>query len=112
MSMITPFREPIVSAVAASDTNVISATQAHSKTLATRKTILFVTKTGEYGGAERHLIDLVQRLIGPEVELSILCLDQDLYTSHLSPEDVTQIKIVHCENSTESFWNWYRIFRR
>lgn len=110
--MIAPFREPIVPAVAASDTNVIPTIQTHSAALAKRKTILFVTKTGEYGGAERHLIELVRRVIGPDVKLSILCLDQDLYTSHLNPEDAAQVQIIRCEKSAESFWNWYRIFRR
>lgn len=73
-----------------------------------RKTILFVTRTGEYGGAEKHLLELTRRLIGCEVRLSILCLDKDLYTERLNEN---QVDIIIPKSGLESFWDWFQVFR-
>ena len=76
-----------------------------------RKRILFVTNTGEYGGAEKHLLDLIRRLIGVGAQLSIMCLDQDLYTEHLNPDQVAQVDIIRCKGGLKTFLEWYRVFR-
>ena len=73
----------------------------------TLKTLLFVTKTSEYGGAEKHLVELARRFANCKVQLSILCLERDFYTERLAQE----AKIIRCRCGLESFWDWLRIFR-
>jgi glycosyltransferase involved in cell wall biosynthesis len=73
------------------------------------KAILFVTKTREFGGAEKHLLDLIDRLIGGEVRLSILCLETDFYTERLNQN---QVDIINLKSGLHSFWDWYQVFRR
>lgn len=73
--------------------------------------IMFVTNTGEYGGAEKHLLDLVRRLIGSGVQLSILCLAEDLYSDHLSQDEAARIDIIRYQGKLKSFRDWYRVFR-
>src|SRR5258708_6136221 len=75
------------------------------------KTILFVTKTGEYGGAEKHLLELIRRLVGPGVRISILCLDKDLYSEHLKQFESAHIAIISSPREVKSFLDWYRVFR-
>lgn len=75
---------------------------------AKRNSILFVTRTHEYGGAEKHLLELVRRLIGCEVRLSILCLETDFYTERL---DQNQVEIIKRRSGPKSFLGWFRLFR-
>jgi glycosyltransferase involved in cell wall biosynthesis len=71
---------------------------------------MFVTNTGEYGGAEKHSLELMRRLMGSGVQLSILCLAEDLYSQHLSQDEATRIDIIRYQGK-QSFRNWYRVFR-
>lgn len=75
------------------------------------RTILFVTNTGEYGGAEKHLLELLRRFIGSGVRLSILCLANDLYSEHLTQDEAAQINIIRDQGRLDSFRDWYRVFR-
>ena len=75
-----------------------------------RKTILFVMKSGEYGGAEKHLLELVSRLGGSGVQVSILCLEEDFYTERLNQQQNTYVRVVSKRN-LNSFWGWFRTFR-
>lgn len=44
--------------------------------------ILFVTQTPEYGGTERHTVELIRRLEG-RARCTIVCLAEDFYTAQL-----------------------------
>lgn len=79
----------------------------HPLTETNRKKVLFVISTGEYGGAEKHLLELTRRLIGAEVRLSILCLDKDFYTERLGEN---QVDIISCKSGLKSFWDWFQFF--
>lgn len=74
--------------------------------------IAFVTNTGEYGGSERHLLDVVRKLIQaePGVQISILCPAEDLYSKYLTQAEAARIKIVLCRGRLKSFGDWYRLF--
>jgi len=71
--------------------------------------ILFVTNTNEYGGAEKHLLDLIARLRGPGVRLCILCLDQDLFTQRLGSD--RDVEVTTLKNTPRSLWDWIWLFR-
>lgn len=73
------------------------------------KKILFVTNTNEYGGAERHLLDLICRLREPEIQLCILCLDQDFFSERLSPDQ--PVEVINHKETPQSIRDWVWLFR-
>jgi glycosyltransferase involved in cell wall biosynthesis len=46
--------------------------------------LLFVTKTTVYGGTEKHLVDLIQRLDSSLIECTILCYGSDVFSRYIS----------------------------
>jgi glycosyltransferase involved in cell wall biosynthesis len=73
--------------------------------------IAFVTNTGEFGGAERHLLSLVRALLDSGVRLTILCSALDLYSDHLTPEEIDLVRIRCYPSGLKSFSDWYKVFR-
>ena len=73
------------------------------------KKILFVTNTSEYGGAEKHLLDLIGRLREPGVQLCILCLDKDFFTGRLGPD--SDVQAITYKKTPRSLWDWVWLFR-
>jgi len=74
-----------------------------------RRKILFVTRTYEYGGAEKHLVELIRRLGGSGLELSILCLGTDFYRERLSSDLAVDVTV--CNKIPKSLWDWVQLFR-
>jgi len=75
---------------------------------ASRK-VLFVTNTNEYGGAEKHLLDLIDRLRGPGIQLRILCLDKDFFTERLGSD--RDVEVITHNRTPRSLWDWVWLFR-
>lgn len=76
------------------------------------KKIMFVLpKATQFGGVERHLLDLLQRL--PELLSSplILCFDQDIITARMDREQQSHV-IVTCVKEPHSLWDWFRTIRK
>jgi glycosyltransferase involved in cell wall biosynthesis len=73
------------------------------------KKILFVTNTSEYGGAEKHLLELIRRLQGPEVQLCILCFDMDFFTERLDPD--RDVEVITRKKAPRSLRDWVWLFR-
>jgi glycosyltransferase involved in cell wall biosynthesis len=71
--------------------------------------ILFVAKTNEFGGAERHLLELIRRLARWGIPLSILCLDSDFYSKYLKD---LQVEVIIPPRALRSFQDWFRAFRQ
>lgn len=61
--------------------------------------VLFVTQTPEYGGTERHVVELVRRLANV-AQCTIVCLAEDFYTQHLG--QVAGVRIVKYPR----IWSW------
>jgi glycosyltransferase involved in cell wall biosynthesis len=74
-----------------------------------RKKILFVSNTNEYGGAEKHLLELITRLRRSEVQIKILCLDMDLFTERLGSDDA--VEIIRYKETPEYLRDWVGVFR-
>ncbi len=74
------------------------------------KKVLFVLpKSAEFGGLERHLLDLLARL--PEtVSPSILCFGQDIISLRMDEEQRLRV-IVRCISEPGSLWDWNRTIR-
>jgi len=72
--------------------------------------ILFVTNTNEYGGAEKHLLELIRRLREVPVQVCILCFDMDFFTERLGPGD--NVDVITCKKAPETLRDWAGLFRR
>lgn len=73
------------------------------------KKILFVTNTNEYGGAEKHLLELIRRLRGRGIQISVLCLDADFFTERLG--DDPDVRVVTSKKALGSVGDWVELFR-
>ncbi len=72
--------------------------------------ILFVTQTPEFGGAEKHLIDLVRR-IGDSAHCTIVCFSGDFYSAALHAQP--HVQVVKVPRITKrKLWSFWRVFRR
>ena len=67
-------------------------------------------KTAEFGGLERHLLDLLRRLKEPQLHPLIVCFDQDIISAHMDRDQQAQV-VVKCEKEPESLWDWLRMIR-
>jgi glycosyltransferase involved in cell wall biosynthesis len=74
-----------------------------------RRTVLFVTKTTGYGGAEIHLLQLMRRVQEPGVQLSLLCVEDDVFSERLDSDQT--VEVITCKRVPESLWDWVRLFR-
>ena len=79
--------------------------------LATRKRIMFVLpKATEFGGLERHLLDLLRRLPEQLLPPIVVCFGQDIITARMDQEQQRQV-VVKCMKEPQSLWDWLRIMR-
>jgi glycosyltransferase involved in cell wall biosynthesis len=74
------------------------------------KKVLFVTNTNEYGGVEKHVVELVSRLQGPGVQISIICFCADLYSERLASYS-EHVNVLTVEKAPVSLKDWVKFFR-
>jgi len=75
-----------------------------------KRTILFVTGAPGYGGTEKHLIELLNRLDANSVQVVILCVKTDPFTERLNGYSGAKITVKR-ENELKTLRDWYRVFR-
>ena len=68
-----------------------------------KQRVLFVTNAFSYGGSEKHLLELLQRLDDPRVESVILCTDSDPFSQRLSQGQHSSVAI-RSEKSLKTVW--------
>lgn len=73
------------------------------------RTVLFVTNTIGYGGSEKHLLEILDRLGDSGVRPMILCAKTDPFSERLSNHHPNVS--IRCENGLKSAWGWFRVFR-
>ncbi len=110
VAMPKAFSNSLINSPVNDDMRVIADVETRHVPITNRKSILFVMKSGEFGGAEKHLLELVSRLGGSGVQVSILCLEEDFYTDRLNQQQSTYVRVVSKRN-LNSFWGWFRTFR-
>ena len=75
------------------------------------KKILFVLPNNdEYGGLERHLFQLIEKLLERGVQLSIVCFGPDIFTERLDPDWLPHI-VVRPKVEPKTLTGWIRLFR-
>lgn len=74
-----------------------------------RKKVLFVTKTHEYGGAERHLIELLNRMTEPGLEIVVVCFAMDPYSERIDPRP--NLTVCKLAKTPDSLFEWISFFR-
>jgi glycosyltransferase involved in cell wall biosynthesis len=96
----------------ANDTTVLSRngkTQALPR--ATGKRIVFILpRANEFGGPERHLLDLLRKLPEQLLPPTVICLGQDIITASFDQDQLGQV-IVKCVKEPESLRDWLRLIR-
>ncbi len=76
------------------------------------KRIVFVLpKATEFGGLERHLLDLLRRLPETLLPPTVVCFERDIITARMDREQQGQV-VVNCVEEPRSLWDWLRIIRR
>jgi glycosyltransferase involved in cell wall biosynthesis len=76
----------------------------------TCKRILFVLpNSDEFGGLERHLLQLVERLLNCDQEISIVCFGPDIFTRHFNPEWMSRV-LVWPKGEPKSLFGWAKLF--
>jgi glycosyltransferase involved in cell wall biosynthesis len=75
-----------------------------------RRTLLFVTSAFSYGGSEKHLLELLNRIEDDEVQSVILCIDSDPYTERLIAEGRVGVTI-RSQRLSKSVKDWLSVFR-
>jgi glycosyltransferase involved in cell wall biosynthesis len=75
--------------------------------------ILFLINTGDFGGAERHLLELIRRLDSSRAHSTILCYGPDFYSQRLI--DRPDVQVVSptrvTPNSFLRYWSTFLRFR-
>jgi glycosyltransferase involved in cell wall biosynthesis len=94
--------------IEATKTGVTAGNLAARPTVATKR-ILFVTRTYEYGGAEKHLIDLLNRMHQPDLQITVLCFGLNPFTERLSPDPNLVVRTL--EKTPNSLLGWTSLFR-
>jgi glycosyltransferase involved in cell wall biosynthesis len=75
------------------------------------KRIMFVLpKAAEFGGREKHLLDLVRRLKEPRLHPLIVCFEHDLISAQIDDDLRAQV-VVKCQKEAKSLWDWFRLIR-
>jgi glycosyltransferase involved in cell wall biosynthesis len=74
------------------------------------KRLLFVHNSREFGGAEKHLLDLIEVMSGSGVQMSILCMDSDFFTERLSAKDHNRVDVIRIAGQPK-FRQWTRLLR-
>ena len=80
----------------------------HRSGLVDRK-IVFVTRTFEYGGAEKHAVELIRRLRELQLQIVILCLGKDIYSERFSSDP--RITVITRNGEPDNLWGWNQLFR-
>lgn len=73
--------------------------------------ILFITGGSEYGGVQKHLMDMIHRCPDPRIEIQLCCLGPDFYSERLNELPNRRLQI-ECDDGPENIWQWYRLLRR
>jgi len=86
-----------------------------AKTVALRspaapKIMFVLPKATEFGGVQRYLLDLLDRLPTALRPALIVCFGPDLITAQLNREQQAQV-VVKCLKEPQSFWDWFQIIR-
>jgi len=82
---------------------------AHLQPRNCNKRIVFVTRTFEYGGAEKHVVELIRRLREPRLQISILCLGKDTYSKYFASD--SRITVTTRGGEPDTLWGWIQLFR-
>jgi glycosyltransferase involved in cell wall biosynthesis len=75
-----------------------------------RKILFVLPRTTEFGGLERHLLDVLRRLKGPQLHSSVMCFEHDVISAHMD-RDLSARVVVKCVKEPESLWDWLRMIR-
>lgn len=77
-----------------------------------RRRILFVVYSMEYGGMEKHLVDLVTRLNPAKIDCTIMCCGVDCYSKRLHDRHNLRVICYDRSDPPKSSYFYWLAFRR
>ena len=77
---------------------------------ASRKIVFITPNSNEYGGLEKHLLQLIERLL-PErgTQVSIICFGPDIFSGRFDPAWIPRVT-VHPVREPETLAGWMKLF--
>jgi glycosyltransferase involved in cell wall biosynthesis len=79
-------------------------------TALSQRKLLFLTRTFEYGGAEKHLIDVLNHLHQSGLRISIVCFQTDEYSARVTGD--LGITVTSAPLPPNSLLAWFSFFRQ
>jgi glycosyltransferase involved in cell wall biosynthesis len=94
------------------DAAAIASSQGFLQLASNQKKVLFVLpNNNEFGGLEKHTIDLIATLrTQKDLQSTILCFGRDIFTEHLDPEWAPTVRVC-TRTEPVTFSGWRRLFR-
>jgi glycosyltransferase involved in cell wall biosynthesis len=75
-----------------------------------RKLVFILPRTTEFGGLERHILELLERLREPNLQFLIVCFGQDIISARMDGNQRARVT-VQCREEPESLADWFRLIR-
>ncbi len=75
-----------------------------------KKIVFMLSKANEFGGPERHLLELLCRLPKQQLTPTVMCFGRDLISAHMDDHQQGQT-VVKCSKEPQSLWEWLRLTR-
>jgi glycosyltransferase involved in cell wall biosynthesis len=88
---------------------VLRGREARAYARISKKVLFVLPNCSEFGGLERHLIQLIDRLVGRDLQISIVCFGPDIFTEHLNPDWTSRIR-VRPTTEPKTLAGWARLF--
>ena len=74
------------------------------------KMLFLIPNSGEFGGVEKHLLQLLERLLCFDMQLSIVCFGTDVLTERLNPDWNSRI-LIESKMEPSDLSGWSKLFR-
>lgn len=98
--------------VTARDIAALQSRSARDLVSGRRKRILFLLpNSGAFGGLERHLLQLLEKVVQNDVNITIVCLGADVLSEHLDRTQASSVQVL-TEAEPASLFAWAKLFRR
>jgi glycosyltransferase involved in cell wall biosynthesis len=81
-----------------------------SLTKGCRKILFLLPDSGEFGGLERHLLQLLEKLLESDLQVYIICFGPDVLSDRLNPDWLSRLR-VQTETEPKTLFGWARLFR-
>jgi glycosyltransferase involved in cell wall biosynthesis len=76
----------------------------------TKKILFLLPNSDQFGGLERHLLQLLEKLLESDIRVFIICFGPDLISSQFNPDWLPRVQVL-TKIEPKTFFGWARLFR-